>query len=144
MNQPKKIMSKKPINHKQFIEGYNSGEFTVLVDKSRAGDFVMSQFADKHNRPAHLFWTWLGIILAFPLSIVLFIFSSWIHAIGSLILGLIVTSAARKSASQFVVQNMLENEDFWDYVVLHKGAKILDKDGNEIESEFLNRMASRI
>jgi len=24
------------------------------------GAFVMSEFADKHNKPAHLFWTWLG------------------------------------------------------------------------------------
>ena len=50
-------MSKKVINYQQFLEGYRTGEFTVLVDKQKAGDFVMSKFADKHNKPAHLFWT---------------------------------------------------------------------------------------
>lgn len=50
-------MSKKIIGYQQFLEGYKTGEFTVLVDKSKAGDFVVSEFADKHNKLAHLFWT---------------------------------------------------------------------------------------
>ena len=42
-----------------------------------------------------------------------------------------------------IMQNMLENEDFWEYVLLHKGAEIQDKDGNAIGSEFLDRMAKK-
>ena len=136
-------MSKKFINYQQFLEGYKTGEVTVLVNNSKAGDFVMSKFGDKHNKPAHLFFTWLGIILIVPLPIILLIVYGWIYAVGSFIIGLMINSAARKSASQFVLQNMLENEDFWDYVLLHKGAIIQDKQGNEITSEFLDRMAEK-
>jgi len=136
-------MSKKFINYQQFLKGYKVGEFAVLVDKSKAGDFVMSRFGEKYNKPAHLLWTWLGIIMVVPLSIILLIFHGWISALGSFILGLIINSAARKSASQFVLRNMLGNEDFWDYVLLHKGAIIQDKQGNEITSKFLNRMTKK-
>lgn len=136
-------MSKKLINYQQFLEGYKAGEVTVLVNKSKAGDFVMSKFGDKHNKPAHLFFTWLGILLIFPSPIVFWILFGWIYALGSFLLGLMINKAARKSASQFVLQNMIEGEDFWDYVLLHKGAIIQDKEGNEIESEFLDRMSKK-
>ena len=39
---------------------------------------------------------------------------------------------------------MLESEDFWDYVLLHKGAKMIDKDGNKVFSKFLNKMSDEI
>ncbi|OGK38370.1 hypothetical protein A3F03_01455 [Candidatus Roizmanbacteria bacterium RIFCSPHIGHO2_12_FULL_41_11] len=136
-------MDRKLINYQQFLEGYKTNEFAVLVNKSKAGDFVMSKFGDKYNKPAHLFFTWLGIILIVPLPIILLIFYGWIHAVSSFIIGLMINSAAKKSASQFVLQNMLESEDFWDYVLLHKGAIIQDKQGNEITSEFLDRMAKK-
>jgi len=41
------------------------------------------------------------------------------------------------------LQNMIESEDFWDYVLLHKGAIIQDKEGSEIGSEFLDRMSKK-
>ena len=137
-------MDKKLIDYQQFLHGYQAGEITVLVNNSKAGDFVMSKFGDKHNKPAHIFFTWLGIIIMIvPLPIILLIFQGWIFAVGSFVLGLMINSAARKSASQFVLQNMIENEDFWDYVLLHKGAIIQDKEGNEIGSEFLDRMSKK-
>jgi len=138
-----KNMSKKLINYQQFLEDYKTGEVTVLVNNSKAGDFVMSKFGDKHNKPAHIFFTWLGIIMIVPLPIILLIFQGWIFAAGSFVLGLMINSAARKSASQFVLQNMIESEDFWDYVLLHKGAIIQDKEGSEIGSEFLDRMSKK-
>jgi len=136
-------MSKKLINYQQFLEGYKTGEITVLVNNSKAGDFVMSKFGDKHNKPAHLFWTWLGILLIFPAPIIFWVQFGWVHALGSFVLGLMLSAAARKSASQFVLQNMIESEDFWDYVLLHKGAIIQDEKGNEIGSEFLDRMSKK-
>ncbi len=132
-------MDKKALNYQEFIEKYKVGEITILVDKNRAGDFVLSKLADKYNKPAHLFWTWLGIIVAIPLSIVL-LFIHWPYAIASFVLGALINSAARKTAAQFVLQNMMESEEFWNYVLLHKGAKILDKDHNEIASAFLHKM----
>ena len=136
-------MNKRLINHQQFLEEYKAGKLTVLVDNSKAGNFVTSTFGDKNNKPAHLCWTWLGIIMIIPLPIILFIFQNWIFAVGSFVLGLIITKAAKKTASQFVLRNMIENEDFWDYVLLHNGAIIQDKEGNEVTSEFLDRMAKK-
>jgi len=136
-------MDKKLIDYQQFLQGYKTGEFAVLINKSKAGDFVMSKFGDKHNKPAHLFFTWLGIIMIIPFPIILVIFQGWISAIGSFVFGLMINSAVRKSASQFVLQNMIESEDFWDYVLFHKGAIIQDKEGNEIGSEFLDRMSKK-
>lgn len=136
-------MSKKLINYQQFLERYKTGELIVLVNKSKAGNFVMSKFGDKHNKPAHLFWTWLSIIMIVPLPIIFLIFKGWIFALSSFVFGLMINRAARRSASQFVLQNMIESEDFWDYVLLHKGAIIQDKEGNEITSEFLDRMAKK-
>lgn len=130
----------KTLNHQQFIEQYKSGEITVLVNKNKAGDFVLSKFADKYNKPAHLFWTWLGIIIGIPLTIVL-LFIYWPYAVASFILGAIINGAARKTAAQFVLENMLESEEFWNYVLLHRGAEIVDKDQNEITSAFLYKMA---
>lgn len=136
-------MDKKLIDYQQFLQRYKAGEFAVLVNKSKAGDFVMSKFGDKHNKPAHLFFTWLSIILIVPLPIILLIVYGWIHVVGSFIIGLMINAAARKSASRFVLRNMLESENFWDYVLLHKGAIIQDKQGNKITSEFLDRMAKK-
>jgi hypothetical protein len=120
------------ITHQEFVEHYKKGLLNVHINKSMAGDLVLSKFGDKHNKPAHLFWSWTGIILTFVVPIVL-LFVNWIYSILSFIFGLMVIRASRKSAEQFVMQNMIENEDFWNYTLLHGGAKITDNEGNEIK-----------
>lgn len=112
------------LTHKAFVDGYRSGNISVLINKNKAGDFVLSGLANKHNRPAHLFWTWLGLFLVVPAPIALF-FVSWIYAISIFLIGLLVIGAARKTATQFVLRNMLEDEMFFDYVLLHNGATIV-------------------
>ena len=136
-------MSSICLNYQQFLAGYNKGDFVVFVNKSKAGDFVLSEFAHKHNKPAHLFWTWLGIIMIIAIPIVLLFLRKWIYAAACVTIGIIINNAARKSACRFVLQNMLESEDFWDYVLLHKGASIKDNEGREVTSEYLDRMARR-
>jgi hypothetical protein len=131
------------INFKQFLEDYKAGKILVLVNKAKAGDFVMSEFADKNNKRAHQFWTWTGLLMLVPVAIFLLISKGWIYAVGSFILGLVINNAAKKSAEQFVLQNMIENENFWDYALLHKGAIMRDVQGNEITSDFLLRKESK-
>jgi len=121
------------VEHTEFVKKYKAGEITVLVDKNKAGDSVLSPLADKHNKPAHIFWTWFGIILTIPLPIVLFIFSDWPYALGSFVLGLMVSSASRKSAGEFVLQNMVGEKDFYLYVLLHGGAVLADKGGKPLK-----------
>jgi hypothetical protein len=136
-------MEKKIVTYQQFLEGYKTGDITVSVNKKRAGDFVMSGFGDKNKRRAHVFWTWTGLIVMIPLAILLLIFKGWIYAAASFFIGRIINNAALKSAGEFVLENMRESEDFWDYVLLHKGAIMQDKEGNEITSAFLYRMTNR-
>lgn len=135
-------MEKIEVTHQEFVEKYNSGELQVAVHKDRAGDFVLSPFADKHNKPAHYFWTWLGIVLVIPAPIILFFFH-WAYALGSFIAGLMVHQAARKSAGQFVLRNMIQDENFFEYVLLHGGAKIIDREGQSVSSRFLNERQGR-
>jgi hypothetical protein len=131
------------ISHADFIEGYKSQKYFVYVDENKAGDFVLSDHANPHNKPAHNFWSWTGLILAIIAPIIL-LFINWPLAIISVILGFTIISAARKSACQFVIENMVEVEDFWNYVLLHQGARIVDKEGNNIKSSFLNKMENKV
>jgi hypothetical protein len=124
----------KTIDHKTFVELYKRDNIDVWVNKSKAGDFVLSKFANKYNKPAYLFWKWTGRLLVFPLPLIFWIVFGWIHAVGSLVLGLMIESANQRSAEQFVLQNMLEDENFWNWVMLHNGAIIKDKEGNKITS----------
>lgn len=121
---------KRTITHKEFVESYKKGELFVSVDKWRAGDFVLSELASKYNKPAYLFWSLLGIILAVPLAII-FLFINWFYSIISFFLGILIIGATRKSACQFVLQNMLDDEFFWGYIITNKGAIIRDKSGDE-------------
>lgn len=136
-------MEKKLVSYQQFLEGYKAGEIMVLVNKSKAGDFVMSEFGDKHNKLAHQFWTWTGLAMLIPIPIILLIIQGWVYAIGAFIFGLIINKAARRSAEQFVLRNMVESEDFWDYALMHEGAIMRDSHGNEVTSAFLNRMENK-
>jgi len=97
----------------------------------------MSEFADKNNKRAHQFWTWAGLTMLIPVAIILLISKGWIYAVSSFVLGLVINNAAKKSAEQFVLQNMIESEDFWHYALLHKGAMMRDAQGNEIITDFL-------
>lgn len=130
------------ITYREFTEKYKKGELLIAIKENKAGDFVLSDFADKHNKPAHNFWTWAGIILILPAPLIL-LFIDWKYAIGCFIIGFMIHKAARKSATQFVLQNMVENEDFFEYVLLHGGASIQDKNGNTVSSAFLNKMAGK-
>lgn len=121
----------KLISHDDFVKGYRTGEYSIFINKSKAGDFVMSKVADKHNKPTHVFWTWIGIILTFPLPIIL-LFFSWIYSIISFVFGLMIVSSSRKSAEQFVMQNMIDDKNFWEYMLMYKGAKMVNENGEEI------------
>jgi hypothetical protein len=127
------------ITHKEFIEGYAARKFSVLINKNKAGDFILSKLADKHNKPAYYFWSWLGIIMVLPASIGLFIIS-WKYSIFSFICGLFIITASKKSSTQFVLQNMIDDEDFFEYVLLHQGAKIIGEQGEEFKSQFITKM----
>lgn len=119
------------IPHSDFVEGYKKGEYLVYINESKAGDFVLSKPANKHNKPAYLFWSWAGVLMSFIFPIIL-LFISWKYSILSFVLGLIVIHSSRKSGMQFMLQNMLEDSNFWEYVLMYQGANIEDKNGDKV------------
>ncbi len=123
------------ITYQEFLKKHKRGEVEIFVNKNKAGHFVLSEYASRYNKPAHQFWTWAGIVLVLPLPIVL-LFINWPVAIPVFVFGLMVSSGARKSAIQFVIQNMLDDEKFWHYVLLNKGAILRNKEGKEIPLNF--------
>jgi len=123
------------MEHSDFVKRFIDKDIRVYIDSIKSGDLVLSRFANKYNKPAHLFWSWIAIMLVLIAPIVLWLLFSWFWAIISFILGLFVASANMKSSNQFVIENMLEDEIFYDYVMYQKKVKvrILDKDGNLVE-----------
>ena len=119
------------LTHKEFVEKYKSGSLTVLIDDMKAGDFVLSQYASKYNKPAHQFWTWTGLILTFivPLGLLAV---HWVLSLLCAGIGYAIIKSARKSAQEFVLENMLEDEIFWAYVLIYDGAIIKDKNGQVV------------
>ncbi|MBU0708452.1 response regulator [Patescibacteria group bacterium] len=133
---------KKPVSHREFVEGYSAGIFEVLVNRQKAGDFVLSRFGRTEQKLAHYFWGGFGIIMLSLVPLIL-LFIRWSLAPICFFIGCLIISATRKSAAGFVVQNMLEDEDFWDFVLLHGGASVKDNEGREIVSEFLVKMREK-
>ena len=131
----------KIMTYQQFLKGYESDEILVYVVKQKAGDFIMSNFALKKYKYLHATLAWTGVLTTFIVSFVL-IFINWKIAIISFIFGMIISGISRKLSTKLVLSNMLKSEDFWDYILLHGGAKITDEMGNEIGSAFLHKMAS--
>lgn len=127
------------ITHKVFVDLYNKGEVEVALNMNKAGDFVLSQYSEARYKLAHYFWTWLGI-LCIPAGIIFFFIFKWYIALVTIIAGLIVMKATRKSSGKFVLEQMLANEEFWNYVLLHEGATIKDNSGNDLYSEWLKEM----
>lgn len=128
-------MKEKTITYQEFLEGYKNHILGVYVFKNTAGNFVLSKLADKYNKPAHLFWSWCGTILLIPLPIIL-ILINWPYSIISFFGGLVIIWASRKSACQFVAENMVKDEIFWAYVLSLKGAEIKDNDGDKYYPKF--------
>ena len=116
----------KTITHQEFVNEYNAGKIQINVDKFKAGDFISSSYANKHKKTVYLLWSWLAIIMIIPLPIII-LFYHWYYSVILVILGLIIFNVNRKSSGKLVIENMIESNDFWDYILLHGGAKIIDK-----------------
>lgn len=129
------------ITYQQFLDRYKSGQIFVHINKHKAGDFIMSDFASKKYKYLHTIIVWSGILITFLLTFISF-FINWKLAILSFIFGVVIIGISRNLSGKFVLSNMLASQDFWDYILLHGGAKITDGNGTELGSVFLHKMAN--
>lgn len=104
------------MTHAEFVESYRTGGVRVHVDRSRAIQLMNTRLPAKRYRAAHLFWTWAWF-LSFPVSLVLFIWVKWWAGLVVLIIGLLLPQAIKTSACQFVLEQALENTEFYDFAV---------------------------
>src|SRR3989344_4652309 len=135
-------MERNTITHSGFVNQFREGKLSLYVVKSKAGNFIMSGYAYKGYKWVLRIFSWTGIILWLPLAIALF-FVNWKLAILSFFTGMIIVGLSQNVAGSLAKQNMINNEDFWDYILLHGGAKIVDQNGNDLHSAFLHRMSSK-
>jgi hypothetical protein len=127
------------ITHEEFVEGFNSGKYEISVNKNKAANFVVSTLADKRNKPAHYFWSWTGILLTFLMPVI-FLFYSYFYAFCSFVLGLLIIEGARKSDQQFIVENVLKDQNFWIYALHYGGIIVRNKDGKGVTSIELTEL----
>ncbi len=129
-------MNTSSITYQEFLDGIKAKILHVGVDRYKAGKFVMSEFGDKYNKPAHVFWRLVAFTLIFVLPFILFIYKGWVYAIGSLLSGFMVNRASYSSAVDFVKSNMLENEEFCEYVIENNGAVVYDENMMSVQVIF--------
>lgn len=128
----------KTISHTEFVHQYRSGNLTVVLDKKRAGDFVgvlrkrtiYKIMISNWNKQEYYFLKWLGRLLIYVLPIVL-LFVDWLYSIVSFVIGLRIAWAAKRIAEESVIDNMVDDEEFWIYAIQHRLAEIQDSDGNK-------------
>ncbi len=121
------------ITHTEFVKTYKAGKISVRFDQHVANHLVESPLADKHNKPAHYFWTYSAFGLSFIIPIVL-LFINWLYSVGSFILGRMIWTATKNSAADFAINNMLDDEKFYEYTIKQPGVTIVDKEGNQSSS----------
>ena len=122
-------MEEKTITHQQFIEGYKSGRFRILIDKKRVGDFVKTG----RKKPISLFWLRISLLVGITSPIILPLFTkSYYGLIGMIIgfTGFMLANHSRESAGDFVLKNMLTDESFFRHILANNGAVIADNEGN--------------
>jgi len=121
----------KQISYEEFLRGYKENKIIVKVNRMTAGKFIESEIAGKRFKPAHYFWTYASFFLIFIFPIIL-IFKFWFYSVLSILGGISLYSSTKKSAIEFVIENMLEDEKFWRFAVENKGAVLTDDKSNMI------------
>lgn len=104
------------MNHKDFIEKYNSGEITVNIDINKAGYmYAQSDMPKELKRKQAIIraFAFGGVILGF----VLFFYVQWWIALGILIMALSIFPKAQKVAGNDVLQASLDNPNVYQVAI---------------------------
>lgn len=117
----------KELTHKEFSKLHKEGKIEVGVRKYESIKLALSPLASKYNKPAVRFWFYLAGLLFIILPIPLWIFKGFFYGLGSFVLGMMVYRANKESTAQFVINNMLEDEKFYNFVMSHKDLVIINK-----------------
>jgi len=107
------------MTHQEFVQGYKQGLVRARIHESAAMQLMNTTAVEKRYRYAHLFWSWVWI-LTIPIGIVLIIWvNKWV-GIGIIVLGIILPRVIKRSASEFVLEQTLADENFYNNLIESK------------------------
>ena len=80
----------------------------------------------KRYRAAHLFWSWVWF-LSVPAAIACMIWVRWWIGLIVLIIGFALPKAIKQSAAQFVIEQALDDEQFYNLAIESKVLMISER-----------------
>ena len=103
------------MTHAEFVQSYRNGQAAAHVDRSLALQVMDTNLPAKRFQTAHLLWTWAWF-LSFPVAIVLMIWVRWWVGLVVFVVGLMMPRAIKASAASFILEQALEDKEFYDAV----------------------------
>ena len=104
------------MTHAEFVEGCQSKRVDAHVNKLLALKLMDTALMPKRYRVAYLFWTWIWFV-SVPAAIACFIWTRWWIGVIVLFVGWALPEAIRRSACEFVLEQALEDEGFYNAAV---------------------------
>ena len=107
------------MEYKEFVEKYKKGEVDTLVNKSNSLKTINAGYLPKRYYWAHTVWSWIWF-LSIPAGIILLFFNFSVGILVLFFISFLGGRAVKKSASQFVLQHTLEDENFYNFAIESK------------------------
>ena len=102
------------MTYEEYKEKRARGLLTMGVDTSVALRLV--DYFPKRYQYAYIFWSWVWM-LSIPVAIFLTIFVTWTLGLVVFLVALVIFSALKKSAAEFVLEHADEHEEFFNRLV---------------------------
>ena len=113
------------MEHREFVELYKNGKIKVSIDKVASYKLMDTNLVAKKYRAATYFWSWVWF-LSIPAGIALIIWVNWWSGIIVLVVGFMLPRAIKKSSTEFILDQALEDERFYKNM-LHNKVLIIEE-----------------
>lgn len=114
------------MTHEEFVQAYRTGKIAARVNRSLALQLMGTTAMAKRYRAAHLFWSWVWF-LSVPAAIACMIWVRWWIGLIVLITGFALPKAIKQSAAQFVIEQALDDEQFYNLAIESKVLMISER-----------------
>jgi len=101
--------------HDEFVKAYRNGYAIVKVNIINSQTLLRTRWMPARYRAAYYFWTF-GWFFSLPIAIACFIWIKWWAGLAVLLFGIGLPRAIRQSAVNFVIEQALENSEFYNIV----------------------------
>jgi hypothetical protein len=102
------------ITHQEFKEGYKSGKFSISAPNKEKLDTLLSSSSEEAQKYVNIFWSFLHFLVPIiPISFVKKYFTYGLN-----------------NYDNFILRKMLNDENFFQLILLRQEVKIFDREGN--------------